>query len=106
MSRAVQTRRLKDHIASLEEEFFTGFPPSAEGKDPVASVRNAVKERATPFGQVYRFPERERRDVLDFAARVARREFKIGDDCVVRVLGIDLAESSADDSLIRADIAV
>ncbi len=68
-----------------------------------AAVDDRVPQHAARLGHVHRLHQRERDDVLDAALGVARRELDIGDDGVLRIVGIELAVNLSADALERTD---
>src|SRR2546427_559059 len=57
-----------------------------------AAIRHAVKEDAARFRHIDRLGEGEGRRILHHPPRIAGRELNVGDDGIVGIFGIELAE--------------
>ena len=92
----------QDDVAPVEEEPVAGVAPDVEGgeEQPVAPVGHRVDEDAARPGEVHRPPQRERRDVLHQAPRVAGRQVEVGNDCVAGVPRVEFAEGAPGDPLV------
>ena len=69
---------------------------------PLPAIDDLIEEHARGLREIDGLGQREGRDVLDFAARVPRRQAEILDDRVVRILRIDLAVDPSANQLERA----
>ena len=62
-----------------------------------AAIDDFIEQHVAGFCQIDRLEQRERGDILDHAARIARGQLNIRNDGVVRIPGIEFAVGVADD---------
>ena len=75
-------------------------PSALARRRAVAAIDDRIHQHAAGFRAVDRLHQREGADVLDLAARVARRELDVGDEGVLRIGGIELAVELAAEPLV------
>ena len=71
----------------------------------VAAIDDRIHEHAARLRQVRGHHQRERRDVIDAAARIARRQVDVLDDAVAPIARIDFAVHASADVHVRAGAA-
>src|SRR5207237_2528393 len=65
-----------------------------------ASVGHVVEYRSVAFAQVKRLRDHDVHRILHHAARVPWRKLDVGDDCIERIVGVDLTRRPADDGFV------
>ena len=78
-------------------------PLGTRGGLSAAAIDDGISQHAARLRHVDRLDERERRDVFDLAPRIAWRKLDVGDDRVLRIVGIELAVNLSGDLLEGAD---